>query len=78
MKLSTLTSLLVVVLLTGLIEVLVGQDFVSRFLVAQPSTIVTALVTLVGEEHLGEAILSTFGTSLSKIGPTTLSHSANR
>ena len=68
LKLSTLTSLAVVVVLTGLIEVLVGQGIISRFLVAQPSAIAEALVNLVSEEGLGEALLATFGSTLAATG----------
>ena len=64
MKLSTVVRLLVLALLTGLVEWLVGAGLVSRFLVAQPSAIAAELVTLITDEHLSEAILSTFGSTL--------------
>ena len=64
MKPSTITGLAVVALLTGLLELLVGNGVISRFLIAQPSAIFSALVELVTEERLPEALLSTFGSTL--------------
>ena len=64
MKSSTLTSLAVVALLIGILEVLVGQQVISRFLVAQPSAIASALIDLITEEKLAEAVLTTFASTL--------------
>ena len=68
MRLSTLTGLGVVVAFTGLLEVLVGTGIVSRFLVAQPSVIAAELVTLLTQEGLVEAFLTTFAATLSATG----------
>ena len=68
MKLSTLTSLVVVAAFAIALEVLVGLGFISRFLIAQPSAIAEAFVGLVQEESLLEALASTFGSTLAATG----------
>ena len=68
MRLSTLTGLGIVVAFTALLEVLVGTGIVSRFLVAQPSVIAAELVTLLTQEGLVEAFLTTFAATLSATG----------
>jgi NitT/TauT family transport system permease protein len=68
LKLSSVVSLAVLVALIALMEVLVGQGLVSRFLVAQPSAIAAEMMTLYHDEHLIEAIASTFGSTLAATG----------
>lgn len=68
MRLSTLTGLGIVVAAVALLEVLVGQGVISRFLIAQPTAIGVELVTLLHEERLIEAFISTFGSTLAATG----------
>lgn len=68
MRLSTLTGLGIVVAAVALLEVLVGQGVISRFLIAQPTAIGVELVTLLHEERLIEAFFSTFGSTLAATG----------
>lgn len=68
MRLSTITGLGIVVAFVALLEVLVGQGVISRFLIAQPSAIGSELVVLLQEERLIEAFVSTFGSTLAATG----------
>jgi ABC-type nitrate/sulfonate/bicarbonate transport system permease component len=61
---ATLTGLLGVAVLVGLLEILVAQSVISRFLIAQPSHVGREIVSLLLEERLTEAFLTTFAAML--------------
>ena len=65
MKKTTLVGLAGVAGLAALLEAVIRAGYISPFLIALPSDIGVELVNLWREERLVEALLTTFGTTLS-------------
>ncbi len=68
MKLSTVVGLAGVAAVAALLELLIGQGYISPFLIAPPSEVGVEMLALWREERLVEALFMTFGSTLASTG----------